>query len=231
MRFTEENKKKYQTVLDSFENYFVPKKNLSVCRHKFFSHVQGTDTLDMFLTKLKKLAADCEFKELQDSLIRDMFICNMNKEHANIRQKLLVENDIGLDKMILLYRSLEISQRNNVYLEKEKEEVVQQINQRRNIKQEVRGRQPTQEVRGRQPTQEVRGRQPTQEGRGRQQECMRCGNIHYSMWVKCPAYGVKCNKCSKTGHFAKMCRTPISYVDIGHHDSGGFITHQIMTSL
>lgn len=37
-------------------------------------------------------------------------------------------------------------------------------------------------------------------------QCMRCGNSYHKN-NKCPADGVKCNKCHKNNHFPKMCKT------------------------
>lgn len=115
--FEDAKKKTYDAVVQSFDNYFVPKINLSVERHKFFSHQQGQDSLDTFLTKLKKLASSCDFGDLKDSLIRDIFICNMDKQHSNIRQKLLSEYNIELDKMVNMYKSMELSLNNTSFLE------------------------------------------------------------------------------------------------------------------
>lgn len=113
--FEDAKKKTYDAVVQSFDNYFIPKINLSVERHNFFSHQQGQDSLDTFLTKLKKLASSCDFGDLKDSLIRDIFICNMDKQHSNIRQKLLSEYNIELDKIVNMYKSMELSL-NNRYI-------------------------------------------------------------------------------------------------------------------
>lgn len=37
-------------------------------------------------------------------------------------------------------------------------------------------------------------------------QCWFCGNLHHPR-RKCPARQVTCHKCSKTGHFAKMCHS------------------------
>ena len=40
----------------------------------------------------------------------------------------------------------------------------------------------------------------------RQKKCFYCGNKYHPRY-KCPAKGVECLKCSKEGHFAKVCKS------------------------
>ena len=53
--------------------YCIPHKNITFLRHKFFTHRQVEGQLfDEFVTSLQKLSADCEFGDLNSSLIRDI---------------------------------------------------------------------------------------------------------------------------------------------------------------
>lgn len=44
-------------------------------------------------------------------------------------------------------------------------------------------------------------------------KCFRCGSTkHLANDKNCPAAAVKCNKCRKKGHFAKVCKSAVSEV-------------------
>ena len=50
------------------------------------------------MTQLKKLSADCEFGELEDSLIRDVIIIGMSDNR--LCERLLCEPSLSLDNAI-----------------------------------------------------------------------------------------------------------------------------------
>lgn len=136
----------------------------------------------------------CEFNDLKDSLIRDIFICNMDKRYSKIRQKLLAENNIELEKVINIYKAMEVSHTNNNYLEEPQISTLQ-----------YRSRQLNHTPRS-SYMKSSRSNSRSQSKHNKQDICTRCGQVHR---YKCPAYGKTCNKCKKTGHFAHMCRTPV----------------------
>ena len=51
-----------------------------------------------FITKLKKLRAECEFENLWDSLIKDMIVCGTNDNV--FRERPLRESDLTLSRAI-----------------------------------------------------------------------------------------------------------------------------------
>ena len=58
-----------------------------------FSRRQSEEQcFDNFVTKLKKLSKECEFSDLQNSLIRDMILIGITDNH--LRQRLLREPDL-----------------------------------------------------------------------------------------------------------------------------------------
>ena len=50
------------------------------------------------MTELKKLSSECEFDNLQDSLIKDMIVCGTKDNY--LRERLLWECDLTLSKAI-----------------------------------------------------------------------------------------------------------------------------------
>ena len=54
--FPEEEKDKFTPLLAKCENYCIPKKNVTMKRHKFNTRLQGsTELIDQFVTDLKTL--------------------------------------------------------------------------------------------------------------------------------------------------------------------------------
>ncbi|KAH0820932.1 hypothetical protein GEV33_001859 [Tenebrio molitor] len=58
--FKDGEKDKYNILKKKFEDYFVPKKNLTYCRYKVFSSRQGSESIEQFVTDLRNKAWECE---------------------------------------------------------------------------------------------------------------------------------------------------------------------------
>lgn len=85
---------KYDDLVSKMSTFFIPQINIVMERHKFFTNKQQEEqTVDEFVTVLKNLSLNFEFKDLRDALIRDIFICGLAPELANIRERLLTEGD------------------------------------------------------------------------------------------------------------------------------------------
>ena len=90
---------KFDEIIEKFDGYFTPRKNLTLLRFKFFTaHQQDGESFDEFLTRLRKLSKYCEFASLQDSLLRDMVIIGILDKR--LQERLLRESDITLEKTI-----------------------------------------------------------------------------------------------------------------------------------
>ena len=61
--------KKLETFYKSFKNHVQPKRNPIFARYHFNNEVQGSDSIDAFVTRLTNKALDCSFKE-NDNMIR-----------------------------------------------------------------------------------------------------------------------------------------------------------------
>ena len=72
------------SVVKKCDEYCSPKKNTTILRHKFFTHKQseGQPFIE-FVTELRTLSEECEFKTLRDSLIKDMVICGVIDNKLN----------------------------------------------------------------------------------------------------------------------------------------------------
>ena len=55
------------------------------------------DTFDEYVTRLKPLIEDCEFRELRNSLIKDLIIIGLRDK--KLQERLLSEPDINLEQV------------------------------------------------------------------------------------------------------------------------------------
>ena len=73
-------------------------------RHVFNTrHQQAGETIDQYLTDLKKKAKSCEFGDLNDSLIKDRVVCGILSDKN--RARLLKQPDLTLAKAIDMCRA------------------------------------------------------------------------------------------------------------------------------
>ncbi|KAL4718124.1 hypothetical protein ACJJTC_006955 [Scirpophaga incertulas] len=99
----DEEKVTYKELILLFEDYFVPKQNLTYESFKFFTCKQTeTETLEEFACKLQNHSQNCQFGELQDRLVKIMFICNLHSKYAFLQEKLLPKDDLKMDETLKL---------------------------------------------------------------------------------------------------------------------------------
>lgn len=183
----DENNIKYDELIELFQNHFAPKANLTYECHNFFTYKQGeNETLDDFACTLKLRSQNCELGQLQERLVKTMFICNMHQKYNYIREKLLLEDKLDLDKALEMAKAMLASRHQTDELSTEESSVLYNMSQSRSRS-------------------KFNSRNVSQYShQARQEVCTRCGQVHR---FKCPALGVKCKKCEKVGHFAVCCRS------------------------
>lgn len=230
----EESIKTVDGALKKLEDNFKCKKNVTVERHKFFSREQKEgETIDQYVFELRRLSQSCNFNTMNEELIKDRLVCGVIS--ANIRERLLREEDLTLQKALEICRAAIVSRIYSENIKKEMEPVFQlhsdiqenddicAIRRYDGVKQRdkhsgVASWQGGQ-GRGRGPSSDARAHSASYSrgggfGAGRNhrlenRQCNRCGGVHRKN--NCPAYGRKCMRCSKMNHFAKMCM--VFYVD------------------
>ena len=174
----------YKTALDKLTEYFQPKKNVDFETFQFRQATQKSEeTVDQFVTRLRKLAEHCEFTELNKELKLAVI---QNCASKRLRRYALREDDMTLDKILSKARALESSEEQAKGMEDvAPKEVVQQICRPQNHPRQHQGR-------PRQTPSNI---------------CRQCGLSWPHSKNPCPAKGKTCNKCGKPNHFAKMCLT------------------------
>ena len=101
--FTKDDGEKKDPTFDElvarFDAHFLPRVNVTFERHQFFTRNQEPgESVDRYITALRKLAQTCEFGEIRDSLVRDRFICGLST--VAVKEKLLGMPNITLETAI-----------------------------------------------------------------------------------------------------------------------------------
>ena len=103
-----EDPKKLKTLYDRYKAHVQPKLNPIFARFKFNNEIQGSSTVEQFITRLRLLAVDCTFKDPGD-MIRDRIVFGTSSD--KVREKLINEGEkLTLDKAIQIAQSYEYSQ-------------------------------------------------------------------------------------------------------------------------
>ncbi|XP_068687738.1 uncharacterized protein [Montipora foliosa] len=101
---------KIEKVLQKFEEHCEPKKNVSYERYKFFSRAQESgETIDQYVTVLRKLSETCEFGTLRNSLIKDRIVLGVS--NCKTRKRLLRVQKLTLEKALDVVRSPEMTEK------------------------------------------------------------------------------------------------------------------------
>ena len=190
-------KRTLKEVKDKFRDHCNPKKNLTYERYVFNSRSQNeSESINSYVTELRNLAANCEFGDLRDSLIRDRVVLGIRGQA--MRERLLRVEDLTLEKAISMIRAAEISRQQTAYIktaESPSEGSIEEITRKYKKLQ----------------TKFKKSQKQTE-------SCKWCGLKHEPR--KCPAFGKICSKCNRRNHFAKCCwRKDVQEVQESDDDS------------
>ena len=102
----EEDKQKVEVIMVKFAAYCIPRTNVTWERHVFNTSNQRDDeTIDQYVTDLRKKVQTCQFQDLKDGLIRDRIVCGIRCDKT--RSRLLKEPDLTLQKAMDICRANE----------------------------------------------------------------------------------------------------------------------------
>ena len=176
----------FKTVLQKFDDYFVPRKNTIHERTKFYHRTQQEgESVECFVRNLHELAEHCSFAEKEDEHIRDRLIAGMLDKVLS-RDLQMEQETLTLQKAVDTARHKELVQSND-------NTSVNAVNRRYQNK----SSKPYQ----------GQGQSSASKGANQsKQKCNMCGYVHRSPGPDaCPARGKTCKICSKIGHFASVC--------------------------
>ncbi|XP_045123822.1 uncharacterized protein LOC123511835 [Portunus trituberculatus] len=200
----------YEEIQTALDKHFTPKTNIRYERVLFRQvRQEECETTDSFVTRLRKLAETCEFHDTEDAILDQLI---ERCAYSQLRRKALQETDLTLEKMLLLARAMEASDRQakviegNNHSSQSAKSVVNQI--KKNARTKVDGKNTVNTTNSKyklsHPTQPQGNKQTTTN-----RKCYRCDYTNHAPWQKdkCPAMSQQCSSCKKIGHFASMCRT------------------------
>ena len=182
------------THFTKFKDHVQPTLNPIFARYKFNNEVQGTDTIDAFVTRLRLAARDCQFSEHEkDNLVRDRIVFGTNS--ARVREKLInIGKDLKLEKAIQTAQAYEYSQEQLKSMGKDVD-VCRSKSKGHNQRQRT--------TRGHTNPSATKTR-PRADHRTDNKHCGNCGKSHKA--GQCPAKGKQCYHCDKFNHFSSCCR-------------------------
>ncbi|PVD28732.1 hypothetical protein C0Q70_11326 [Pomacea canaliculata] len=201
-------RQEYDTVLERFDEYFVPKRNIIHERARFHARNQKPDeSIEEYIRDLYELAAKADVRD-KDEVIRDRLVLGiLDRDLSEILQ---LKADLTLQDAILQARQYEQVKAQLSDQHRTNVDAVQ-------FKKSASGGVHSQ-CKG--ATGSSRGFTGRRRGRAEKSDfassavnvssCTRCDRRHASTCV-CPAQGRKCNKCGRLGHFATVCRTKGSF--------------------
>ena len=128
---TKPSEKSFAQLVEVLKKHLNPKPIIIAERYKFYKRSQQTgESINQYLSELRKMTVYCEFGDFLEEAVRDRFICGMN--NAGIRKRLLSEIDLTLEKATTLALSFGASAYESELMKKESQQVYKvHINKRR----------------------------------------------------------------------------------------------------
>ena len=184
----------FNDAVEILNSRFIKPKSEIYARHKLFTTRQEPgESLSQFLDQLKPLSLDCNFKDstaekIREEAIRDAFINGMSS--SIIRQRLLEFMTLDLATAVTQARAMEMAQiQSNSYAHTSSTSFPTAVIS------DVPGA-------AKEEADDVTAKISSVPFR----KCFFCGGpVHPRS--ECRARNATCNKCSKIGHFAKVCRS------------------------
>ncbi|XP_054259280.1 uncharacterized protein LOC128984022 [Macrosteles quadrilineatus] len=184
----------YYEVKEEANRLFKPTRTLFATRFEFERAIRKDgETFILFYNRLKSLARSCKYGDSLDERVRDRFAVGSNcpEFEVEVRQRW----PEGVDNRGELVKStvvLELAQS----MERAREEVSKHA-----CKNEIFKVSDSKEK-----------RKPEVQKSNGFNRCYRCGFTHDPSEDRCPAISAVCKKCSKRGHFARMCKSKNNFV-------------------
>lgn len=156
--------------------------------------------MDHYLAALRELVKTCIFGTTENEMLRDQIVEKTCMSH--IRERLLLEPELTLDKALTLARNIETAMADAKTFTNGETEHVNSLYRQGN---KTSGNQTLKD-------------QKEEKQSDANQQCYRCGSpSHLANDQSCPAKNGKCKTSGKIGHFSRVCRsstTSVNEVDL-----------------
>lgn len=183
----------YEELKNFLNGYFVGTRNIVYTRAKFNLRDQKEgEPAERYIGELISLAKTCDFKNLEDELVRDRLVVGIRD--SKLSEALQMDSSLTLQKAIeKITQSERIKEENK---ELRSPETVSQVAKKKYPKK-------------REDSKVYDLEKPSENKieNSKNNSCSRCGKKPAHPRNKCPADNVRCRKCRIVGHFAAHCRT------------------------
>ncbi|KFD63456.1 hypothetical protein M514_10596 [Trichuris suis] len=186
----------YEDAMQTLKEMFEKPVNEVHARHRLATRKQlAGESLEDFLRALKALSAECSFKavsasQYQEEVVRDAFVSGLQSQ--TIRQRLLESKACDLASLLDIARVLDSAQKSvETYL----------VPMRADTTVASTGPEDRRELDNASALEE-----PCAALAMKKTRCFFCGLSKHERTL-CPARDAVCRRCSKKGHFAKVCRS------------------------
>ncbi|XP_042913373.2 uncharacterized protein [Parasteatoda tepidariorum] len=99
---------KFQELIKLLKEHFCPKSSEIFRRFKFHKRFQSKlESVNAFVTELRKLAEDCNFGETLSERLRDQLVCGIRDEE--VQRRLLAESKLTLENAISVAVASEVA--------------------------------------------------------------------------------------------------------------------------
>ncbi|UYV63361.1 K02A2.6-like, partial [Cordylochernes scorpioides] len=103
--------KTFDNLIDILKRHFSPKRSIVVERFIFFKRMQlKEESISDYLVEIKRLASSCNFGNFLEDSLRDKMVYGLY--NAKIQNRILLEGDISLAKVIEIALSMEAAEKN-----------------------------------------------------------------------------------------------------------------------
>ena len=189
-------------------------RNKRAERYAFRRRTQSQcESITEYIAALRDLASTCDFGDFLDDAICDQMIENMYNH--KIRERLLADENIDIDKAIVIAVRLENAIRDAKTMDPHRlsDDFDKSVNVVKYNKHDLR-------------KENTRSTKPKYD-KSHDKKCYRCGSTqHKANYPQCAALQQKCRKCKKIGHFEKMCfakGTDVHVVEQSHNESHNYV--------
>ena len=193
---SEEDKTKYDKVLEKLNGFFNIRKNVILERAKFNRRNQlPGESAEQYITALYHQVEHCQYGELAQEMIRDRLVVGISDKALS--ERLCMDAELTLEKAKMMIRQREVvHEQRDMLHQSSSTKYTTTLEQVKSTRNKHTSHRPVAAT----PKTSRAVRTATQK------KCKRCGNKPHSRDL-CPAKDAECYKCKKRGHFSSQCLT------------------------
>ena len=201
--FDEGEEAKFDVVKAKFDQYFNVRRNVIYERAKFNQCRQEVEeSAEEFITSLYCLAENCAYGALKEEMIRDRIVVGVRD--AKLSEKMQLETALTLAMAVKMVRECESIKKQQAVVRTDKMPQSVNVDAVKTAKQKKFRKKQTSKPQA----------STGQSQKSAKPYCQRCGKPSHANRLDCKALNAVCHKCSRKGHFANVCKTPLNVNEV-----------------